>query len=190
MLQAELPAKLKPWLDVAGSLTARLKAACQGGKFNVRVLAERWYRAAPEDADWAFFPARPADHARLSRTVSWNDHELDLAHTSVSLRVDHASGRIEADLVVLAAGAWSARLLRPLGLRVPLETQRGYHVMVPDAGVRLSRPIVPADRKAFLTPMEGGLRGAGTVEVGGFVGGKAGSAIGRGLKAGWKKLFG
>ncbi len=79
-----------------------------------------------------------------------------------------ASGRIEADLVVLAAGAWSARLLRPLGLRVPLETQRGYHVMVPDAGVRLSRPIVPADRKAFLTPMEGGLRVAGTVEFGGL----------------------
>ncbi|MBX6373334.1 MAG: FAD-dependent oxidoreductase [Acetobacteraceae bacterium] len=79
-----------------------------------------------------------------------------------------ASGRIEADLVVLAAGAWSARLLRPLGLRVPLETQRGYHVMVPDAGVRLSRPIVPADRKVFLTPMEGGLRVAGTVEFGGL----------------------
>jgi len=67
-----------------------------GADDEARVLAERWYRAAPEDADWAFFPARPADHARLSRTVSWNDHELDLAHTSVSLRVDHASGRIEA----------------------------------------------------------------------------------------------
>lgn len=77
-------------------------------------------------------------------------------------------GRVEADAVVLAAGAWSARLLRPLGLRVPLETQRGYHVMVPDAGVRLSRPVVPADRKAFLTPMEGGLRVAGTVEFGGL----------------------
>ncbi len=79
-----------------------------------------------------------------------------------------ASGRVEADQVVLAAGAWSARLLRPLGIRVPLETQRGYHVMVPEPGVRIGRPLVPADRKAFLTPMEGGLRIAGTVEFGGL----------------------
>jgi len=79
-----------------------------------------------------------------------------------------ASGAIEADQVVLAAGAWSARLLRPLGIRVPLETQRGYHVILPDAGISLQRPVVPADRKAFITPMEGGLRIAGTVEFGGL----------------------
>jgi D-amino-acid dehydrogenase len=78
------------------------------------------------------------------------------------------SGAIAAEAVVLAAGAWSARLLRPLGLRVPLETQRGYHVMLQDAGITLQRPVVPADRKAFITPMEGGLRIAGTVEFGGL----------------------
>ncbi|HYF09062.1 MAG TPA: FAD-dependent oxidoreductase, partial [Acetobacteraceae bacterium] len=82
--------------------------------------------------------------------------------------VETEAGRIEADAVVIAAGAWSARLLRPLGLRVPLETQRGYHVMLPDPGVRLTRPVVPADRKVFLTPMEEGLRVAGTVEFGGL----------------------
>lgn len=72
-----------------------------------------------------------------------------------------------ADQVVLAAGAWSARLLAPLGIRVPLESQRGYHIMLPDPGVMPRRPVVPADRKAFLTPMEEGLRIAGTVEFGG-----------------------
>src|SRR5690606_30071958 len=66
-----------------------------GADDEARVLAERWYRAAPEDADWAFFPARPADHAQLTRATTWDDHELDLAHTSVSLRVDHSSRRIE-----------------------------------------------------------------------------------------------
>lgn len=82
--------------------------------------------------------------------------------------VETAAGRIAADQVVIAAGAWSARLLKPLGLRVPLESQRGYHIMLPDSGVRISRPVVPADRKVFLTPMEGGLRVAGTVEFGGL----------------------
>lgn len=79
-----------------------------------------------------------------------------------------ATETLGADQVVLAAGAWSGRLLAPLGIRVPLETQRGYHVMLPDAGIRLQRPIVPADRKAFVSPMETGLRVAGTVEFGGL----------------------
>jgi D-amino-acid dehydrogenase len=74
---------------------------------------------------------------------------------------------LEADHIVLAAGAWSARLLAPLGIRVPLESQRGYHVMLPDPGVMPRRPVIPADRKVFLTPMEEGLRVAGTVEFGG-----------------------
>ncbi|MDN3565311.1 NAD(P)/FAD-dependent oxidoreductase [Paeniroseomonas aquatica] len=79
-----------------------------------------------------------------------------------------AAGAEPADRVVLAAGAWSGRLLRPLGIDVPLETQRGYHVMLPDAGISLQRPVVPSDRKAFISPMEHGLRLAGTVEFGGL----------------------
>lgn len=84
------------------------------------------------------------------------------------LGVRGAERAYDADAVVVAAGAWSARLVAPLGHRIPLETQRGYHVSLPDPGVSLSRPVVPADRKVFITPMEGGLRVAGTVEFGGL----------------------
>jgi D-amino-acid dehydrogenase len=69
--------------------------------------------------------------------------------------------------VVLAAGAWSAQLLRPLGLRVPLESQRGYH-LDGGSGVTIGRPIVFADRKVFAAPMTHGLRISGTVEFGGL----------------------
>jgi chorismate--pyruvate lyase len=48
ILQAELPHRLKSWLDVPSSLTARLKAAC-GPQFNVQVLAERWERPTLEE---------------------------------------------------------------------------------------------------------------------------------------------
>lgn len=78
------------------------------------------------------------------------------------------AGLVAGDIIVLAAGAFSARLLAPLGIRVPLESQRGYHVMLSEPGVAPQRPIVPADRKAFITPMEHGLRIAGTVEFGGL----------------------
>ena len=74
----------------------------------------------------------------------------------------------DADSVVLAAGAWSAALLRPLGLDVPLESQRGYHLHLRQPGIALGRPVVLADRKIFISPMETGLRIAGTVEFGGL----------------------
>jgi glycine/D-amino acid oxidase-like deaminating enzyme len=73
-----------------------------------------------------------------------------------------------ADHAVICAGAWSMQLLRGLGYSIPLESQRGYHVTIANAGVAISRPVVAADRKVFLTPMEEGLRVAGTVEFGGL----------------------
>ena len=69
---------------------------------------------------------------------------------------------------VICAGAWSAELLAQLGYRIPLESQRGYHVAIPVPGIAVGRPVIAADRKVFLTPMEEGLRVAGTVEFGGL----------------------
>ncbi|WP_439548037.1 NAD(P)/FAD-dependent oxidoreductase [Falsiroseomonas sp.] len=94
-----------------------------------------------------------------------------LALTTQDGRVTGAQGEYmhhTAEEVVVAAGAWSARLVAPLGYRIPLETQRGYHVNLPDTGLALQRPVIPADRKVFITPMEGALRVAGTVEFGGL----------------------
>lgn len=82
--------------------------------------------------------------------------------------VETDAGVIPAEQVVLAAGAWSGRLLGGLGITVPLETQRGYHLMLPDAGVTPGRVLSPADRKVFISPMEDGLRVAGSVEIAGL----------------------
>ncbi len=72
------------------------------------------------------------------------------------------------DHVVVAAGAWSGRLLAPLGVRVPLETERGYHAMLFSPSVQPQIPISSKTRAVFLTPMEDGLRVAGTVEIAGL----------------------
>jgi D-amino-acid dehydrogenase len=77
------------------------------------------------------------------------------------------ANRSAAD-VVLAAGAWSQRLLQPLGLRTALETERGYHAMLLDPGVQTSLPISYKSRGFGITPMEDGLRIAGTVEISGL----------------------
>lgn len=70
--------------------------------------------------------------------------------------------------IVVAAGAYSARLLAPLGIRVPLETERGYHVMLPTPNVSLTTTISNKSRSFGVTPMEHGLRVAGTVEIAGL----------------------
>jgi D-amino-acid dehydrogenase len=72
------------------------------------------------------------------------------------------------DQVVVAAGAWARRLLDPLGVRLALESQRGYHVQFDGGRDAVSRTVVLADRKIFVTPMEDGLRVGGTVEIGGL----------------------
>ncbi|MBA6413880.1 FAD-dependent oxidoreductase [Parahaliea sp. F7430] len=75
------------------------------------------------------------------------------------------SGAILAKRVVLAAGVWSGSLLRSLGLELPLDTERGYHLMLPEPGLQLSRPVTSHERSFVMTPMEEGLRLAGTVEL-------------------------
>ena len=82
--------------------------------------------------------------------------------------VHTANGQHQARDIVVAAGAWSTQWLRPLGINIPLETQRGYHAQFANPSVSISRTVVLADRKVFITPMESGLRAAGTVEFGGL----------------------
>lgn len=70
--------------------------------------------------------------------------------------------------IVIAAGAWSAELLAPLGVEIPLETERGYHAMMPSPNLKLKVPMSVKNRGFGLTSMEEGLRAAGTVEIAGL----------------------
>ena len=78
-------------------------------------------------------------------------------------------GDIEADLFVCSAGIWSRELCRDLGFRVPIDTERGYHVTLPDPGINVMSPVIMSDTKFAVTPMLSGLRLAGTIEFGGRV---------------------
>jgi D-amino-acid dehydrogenase len=79
-----------------------------------------------------------------------------------------AEGSVPFDAVVIAAGAWSRPLARALGQDVPLDTERGYHMTLPSPGVMPQRPIHSGDHSFAVTPLEIGLRFAGTVELGGL----------------------
>ncbi len=83
-----------------------------------------------------------------------------------AIRTDR--GEFPCDVAVVAAGAWSKPLAAELGDRVPLETERGYHIMIQDPEAVPRLPIADADGKFTSTPMETGLRFAGTVELAGL----------------------
>jgi D-amino-acid dehydrogenase len=81
-------------------------------------------------------------------------------------RVMLADGAISARHVVVALGPWSADILRPLGYRVPLAFERGYHrEFKPNPARSLQRPIHDADGSFLMTPMEQGIRVTSGVEL-------------------------
>ena len=81
-------------------------------------------------------------------------------------RVMLADGTISSRHVVVALGPWSADLLRPLGYRVPLAFERGYHrEFRPNPARTLRRPIHDAEGSFLMTPMERGIRITTGVEL-------------------------
>ncbi|MEL7173267.1 MAG: FAD-binding oxidoreductase, partial [Pseudomonadota bacterium] len=73
-----------------------------------------------------------------------------------------------AETVVLAAGAWSTRLLEPLGIRLPLEAERGYHCVLKNPGIEVENSIMNVPGKFVASSMEMGVRCAGTAEFAGI----------------------
>ena len=72
------------------------------------------------------------------------------------------------DKIVIACGSFSKKLTDNLDEKIPLDTERGYHVHFKDCDHLLSRPVIFQNRGFGITPMEQGLRVVGTVEFGGL----------------------
>lgn len=86
---------------------------------------------------------------------------------SVLLRLDNG-GNLQPDRIVVAAGAFSKSIAGlPMGM-LPLDTERGYHVQFNDMQHLLTRPVSWNAAGFYATPMQHGMRIAGTVEIAGF----------------------
>lgn len=82
--------------------------------------------------------------------------------------VDTDQGRFHCDNAVLAAGVWSKPLMKKLGLNVPLEAERGYHIVFKSPNQTPNNPMMLTTGKFVATTMDQGLRCAGLVEFGGM----------------------
>ncbi|MDP6833037.1 MAG: FAD-binding oxidoreductase [Alphaproteobacteria bacterium] len=81
------------------------------------------------------------------------------------VHTDH--GNVEVEDLLIAAGAFSKPLAKELGNNMPLDTERGYHMMLPQPNVEVRLPMLISSLGFGVTPMDDGLRLAGTVEFGG-----------------------
>jgi D-amino-acid dehydrogenase len=75
---------------------------------------------------------------------------------------------IPCDEVILATGVWSGPLMERLGVHVPLESERGYHMEFYNPSIKPSAPLMISSGKFVITPMEGRIRAAGVLEFGGL----------------------
>lgn len=85
------------------------------------------------------------------------------------VRVETADGaEYTARNVVISAGAWSHFLTSKLGDKIPLETERGYHVEFKNPGLSFDRSIVSMEHSLAVSPMTNGLRCSSFVEFAGL----------------------
>ncbi|GHA22402.1 NAD(P)/FAD-dependent oxidoreductase [Oceanisphaera arctica] len=91
-----------------------------------------------------------------------------LSPDSQQVKLTTDNGHYQFDRAVLSTGAWSTRLLKPLGIDIPLEAERGYHITWQGEQPPLSRPIGSAERNVVMTPLANGLRTVGFSEWGGL----------------------
>lgn len=83
-------------------------------------------------------------------------------------QIKTSNGSVECDTAIMATGVWSEALSRKIGVKVPMEAERGYHVEFYNATQMPRFPSMIASGKFVATPMDGRLRCAGIVEFGGL----------------------
>ena len=77
-------------------------------------------------------------------------------------------GELSADHILLAMGPWSKQIAHKLGVKVPLESERGYHIELVNPSSYPKNPMMVAAGKFVITPMDGRIRAAGVIEFGGL----------------------
>ena len=115
--------------------------------------------------DPAKVTARIAEHCFASGG-KWIHDRITHAGADVSgVHLQTESGRqIKADTLVVAAGAWSNSIAEQLDYKVPMIAKRGYHAMISNPGIELEYPVMSLSRVFVMTPLQDGLRIAGTAE--------------------------
>ena len=141
---------------------ARVMEPALGPRVACAVFAPDWSHVDDPRAIWAALLTALRD--RGVPVLRQDVREVDAAG---KLRFAE-SGQAAFDRVVIAGGAWSARLAQCIGDRALLESERGYNTTIAEPGVMLTREVIFAARKFVATPLAIGLRIGGAAEFAGL----------------------
>lgn len=107
--------------------------------------------------------------AAMQRGATFLRHDVRaLRAAGQGVQVITDSGARNVNMAIVCTGVWSAPLLQPFGLKVPLEAARGYHVQMPDATPLADAPILYSDANIVVTPMAGRVRATSFMEFAGI----------------------
>ena len=130
------------------------------------------FAAALKDHGWIRDPgayvAALFDAFRAGGGLFHKGEVSDIAPGDQGVTVTVAGEAERFDRIVIASGVWSRRMAERLGHKVPLEAERGYHLVLEQPSHKPPIPYMIADGKFAITPMDAGIRCAGTVEFGGI----------------------
>ncbi|MFL6605338.1 MAG: NAD(P)/FAD-dependent oxidoreductase [Steroidobacteraceae bacterium] len=151
-------------------------AAAQVGRVAARAPAS----AAGSTVAGVWFPdsAHVLDPALVARAFAAASIQAGAAILRTSVRHMRPLGHgieiatdtdtLSVRAAVVCAGAWSAPLLAPFGIRAPLEAERGYHVELSEHVPLTDAPILYADHSLVVTPMASRLRASSYLEFAGL----------------------
>lgn len=134
-------------------------------RFVAATLTPEWYSIAD-----------PLDYAlAIADTFRQRGGRIEIAEAK-SISVDARGTTVEciggqtvsAAKTIICAGAWSHRLARSMGDRIPLETERGYNTTLPHAQFDLRMQITFAGHGFVVSRLSSGIRVGGAVEFGGL----------------------
>jgi D-amino-acid dehydrogenase len=91
--------------------------------------------------------------------------EKIIKERDVIKKVVTTNGSFEADVVVMAAGSWLPQLTKMVGLSTPLMPGKGYSFMQNNPAKQLNIPSIFCEARVAVTPMNGGIRYGGTMEI-------------------------
>ncbi len=141
--------------DEVGELEPDLAAFHVGGVF----YPDTRFTVSPVELS-----RRYANHFTANGGVILQEEVLALLPDDNVVMVRLRDHTVQYDQVVVCTGVASKQILAPLGVKVPLVSERGYHLTLDIGAKFLTRPVGWLDKAVFLTPMEGGVRLAGTAE--------------------------
>lgn len=171
--EAELRASLPGWQARTDHgiefhhMNAAEMAALQPGlspRFTHGTFTPGWYSIA----DPKLYTLALADRFRAQGGEIRLGEVSALVPTDGGVEVQTRSGVLRAGQVVLAAGAFSHRIARSLGERIPLETERGYNTTLPPDAFDLRMQVTFGGHGFVVSRLSTGIRVGGAVELGGL----------------------